>query len=83
MIFADLPEMGLGEKFEVDFSGVAGSPSKGFLLMGETLALCTCLVEALVPVWPYDWGLAGAAHAPRHCVSLVVATKVDRLSGNV
>jgi GTP-binding protein len=80
VIFSDLPGYGYAK---ISKSITAEWPKfiEPYLATRETLALCICLVDANVPARPNDrhlieW-LRGAGRE-----FLVVATKVDRLSGN-
>jgi GTP-binding protein len=80
VIFSDLPGYGYAK---ISKSITAEWPKfiEPYLATRETLALCICLVDANVPARPndrhlIDW-LRGAGRE-----FLVVATKVDRLSGN-
>jgi GTP-binding protein len=80
MIFADLPGYGYA-KISRSISAEWPKFIEPYLAMRETLALCVCLVDANVPARPndrqlFDW-LRGAG-----CEFLIVATKVDKLSGN-
>jgi GTP-binding protein len=80
MIFADLPGYGYA-KISKSISAEWPKFIEPYLAMRERLALCICLVDANVPVRPndrqlFEWlRVAGREF-------LVVATKVDRLSGN-
>ncbi len=80
VMFADLPGYGYAK---ISKSITAGWPAfiEPYLARRDTLALCVCLVDANVPPQAsdrqlFDW-LSAAGRA-----FLVVATKVDRLSGN-
>ena len=80
MVFADLPGYGYAK---ISKSISAGWPAfiEPYLAGRDPLALCICLVDANVPPQAsdrelFDW-LRAAGRA-----SLVVATKVDKLSGN-
>jgi GTP-binding protein len=80
MVFADLPGYGYAK---ISKSISAGWPAfiEPYLAGRNPLALCICLVDANVPPQAsdrqlFDW-LRAAGRA-----FLVVATKVDRLSGN-
>src|SRR5580692_5246779 len=80
LIFADLPGYGYA-KISRSISAEWPKFIEPYLAMRETLALCVCLVDANVPARPndrqlFDW-LRGAG-----CEFLIVATKVDKLSGN-
>jgi GTP-binding protein len=79
-MFADLPGYGYAK---ISKSITAGWPAfiEPYLAGRGTLALCVCLVDANVPPQAsdrqlFDW-LSAAGRA-----FLVVATKIDRLSGN-
>ena len=78
--FADLPGYGYAK---ISKSVSAGWPEfiDPYLAHRETLALCICLVDANVPPRPSDSQLFDWLRAAGREV-LVVATKVDRLSGN-
>ncbi len=80
MIFADLPGYGYAK---VSKSISAGWPAfiEPYLAARETLALCICIVDANVPVRPNDRQLLDWLRSVGRGF-LVVATKVDRLSGN-
>ena len=80
LIFADLPGYGYAK---ISKSISAGWPAfiEPYLAGRDTLALCICLVDANVPPQAsdrqlFDWLRAAGREF------LVVATKVDRLSGN-
>jgi len=80
MIFADLPGYGYA-KISKSISAEWPKFIDPYLAERETLALCVCLVDANVPTRPSDrqlleW-LRGAGRE-----FVVVATKVDKLSGN-
>lgn len=80
MIFADLPGYGYAK---ISKSISAGWPDfiDPYLATRETLRLCVCLVDSNVPPQPSDSQLfEWLRSAGREF--LVVATKVDRLSGN-
>ena len=80
MQFADLPGYGYAK---ISKSISAGSPKfiEPYLAERETLGLCVCLVDSNVPPQPRDAQLLDwLRHAGRSFV--VVATKIDRLSGN-
>ncbi len=79
-IFADLPGYGYA-KISKSISAEWPKFIEPYLLERETLALCVCLVDANVPPRPNDRQLIEwLRDAGREF--LVVATKVDRLSGN-
>jgi GTP-binding protein len=80
LVFADLPGYGYAK---ISKSISAGWPAfiEPYLARRETLALCICLIDANVPAQRsdgqlIDW-LRGAGRN-----FIVVATKIDRLSGN-
>jgi GTP-binding protein len=80
LLFADLPGYGYAK---ISKSISAGWPKfiEPYLAQRETLKLCICLVDSNVPPQQsdgqlFDW----LRHAGREFV--VVATKIDRLSGN-
>jgi GTP-binding protein len=80
MRFADLPGYGYA-KISKSISAEWPKFIEPYLAQRETLALCVCLVDANVPAQPRDRQLLDwLRHAGRTFV--VVATKVDRLSGN-
>lgn len=80
MIFADLPGYGYA-KISKSISAEWPKFVDPYLAERETLALCVCLVDANVPTRPSDRQLLEWLRAAgRHFV--VVATKVDKLSGN-
>lgn len=80
MIFADLPGYGYAK---ISKSITAEWPSfiEPYLAARETLARCICLVDANVPQRPNDKQLIQWLRSVGRAF-LVVATKVDRLSGN-
>jgi len=80
MIFADLPGYGYAK---ISKSISAGWPAfiEPYLAERETLGLCICLVDSNVPPQRGDRQLIDwLRHAGRDFA--VVATKIDRLSGN-
>jgi GTP-binding protein len=80
LIFADLPGYGYAK---ISKSISAGWPAfiEPYLSDRATLSLCVCLVDANVPPRPNDRQLLNwLGSAGRQFV--VVATKIDRLSGN-
>jgi GTP-binding protein len=80
MLFADLPGYGYAK---ISKSISAGWPEfiEPYLAMRTMLRLCVCLVDSNVPVQERDLQLIEwLRHAGRDF--LVVATKIDRLSGN-
>lgn len=79
-MFADLPGYGYA-KISKSISAEWPKFIEPYLATRETLALCVCLVDANVPPRPNDQQLfEWLQRAGRDF--LVVATKVDRLSGN-
>jgi GTP-binding protein len=80
LVFADLPGYGYAK---ISKSISAGWPAfiEPYLAERETLALCVCLVDANVPAQPRDRQLIDWLRAARRTF-VVVATKIDRLSGN-
>ncbi len=79
-ILADLPGYGYAK---ISKSISAGWPSfiEPYLQNRETLSLCICLIDSNIPAQPGDKQLIDwLRHAGRRFA--VVATKVDRLSGN-
>ena len=80
LIFADLPGYGYA-KISKSISAEWPKIIEPCLQERETLGLCVCLVDSNVPPQPRDGQLlAWLRSAGRDFV--VVATKVDRLSGN-
>jgi GTP-binding protein len=80
MIFADLPGYGYA-KISKSISAEWPKFIDPYLAERETLKLCVCLVDANVPPRPSDRQLLEWLRAAGR-EFLVVATKVDRLSGN-
>jgi GTP-binding protein len=80
MIFADLPGYGYA-KISKSISAEWPGFIEPYLATRETLALCICIVDANVPVRPNDRQLLDWLRSVDREL-LVVATKVDRLSGN-
>ena len=80
MMFADLPGYGYAK---ISKSISAGWPKfiEPYLAGRETLALCICLVDANVPPRPNDRQLLDWLRAAGR-EFVVVATKIDRMSGN-
>jgi GTP-binding protein len=80
LVFADLPGYGYAK---ISKSISAGWPAfiEPYLAGRDTLALCICLVDANVPPQARDRQLFDWLRAAGR-VFLVVATKVDKLSGN-
>jgi GTP-binding protein len=80
MQFADLPGYGYA-KISKSISAEWPKFIEPYLAERETLGLCVCLVDSNVPPQPRDAQLLDwLRHAGRSFV--VVATKIDRLSGN-
>lgn len=80
MNFADLPGYGFA-KVSKSISAEWPKFIEPYLANRETLALCVCLIDSNVPPRPSDRMLIDwLRHQRRDLV--VVATKVDRLSGN-
>ena len=79
-IFADLPGYGYAK---ISKSISAGWPAfiEPYLAERETLGLCICLVDSNIPPQPSDRQLIDWLRAARRDFA-VVATKIDRLSGN-
>jgi GTP-binding protein len=80
MRFSDLPGYGYA-KISKSISGEWPKFIEPYLAERETLRMCVCLVDSNVPAQPrdrqlFDW----LRHVGRSFV--VVATKIDRLSGN-
>jgi GTP-binding protein len=81
LAFADLPGYGYA-KISKSISAEWPKFIDPYLAERETLRLCICLVDSNIPPQPNDGKLIDwLRHADREF--LVVATKVDRLSGNV
>jgi GTP-binding protein len=80
MIFADLPGYGYA-KISKSISAEWPGFIEPYLATRETLALCVCIVDSNVPVRPNDRQLLDWLRSVDREL-LVVATKVDRLSGN-
>ncbi|HEV2325007.1 MAG TPA: ribosome biogenesis GTP-binding protein YihA/YsxC [Terracidiphilus sp.] len=80
MVFADLPGYGYA-KISKSISAEWPKFIEPYLAERETLALCVCLVDANVPPRPSDRQLLEWLRAAGRGF-VVVATKVDRLSGN-
>jgi len=80
MIFADLPGYGYA-KISKSISAEWPKFIDPYLAERETLALCVCLVDANVPTRPSDRQLLEWLRAAGR-EFVVVATKVDKLSGN-
>jgi GTP-binding protein len=80
MMFSDLPGYGYA-KISKSISAEWPKFIEPYLAERETLALCICLVDSNVPPQPRDRQLIDwLRHVGRSFA--VVATKVDRLSGN-
>lgn len=79
-IFADLPGYGYA-KISKSISAEWPKFIEPYLLERPTLALCICLVDANVPPRPNDRQLLDWLRAANR-ETIVVATKIDRLSGN-
>ena len=80
MVFADLPGYGFA-KISKSISAEWPGFIEPYLATRETLALCICIVDSNVPVRPNDRQLLDWLRSVDREL-LVVATKVDRLSGN-
>jgi GTP-binding protein len=80
MIFADLPGYGYA-KISKSISAEWPKFIEPYLATRETLALCICIVDAIVPARSNDRQLLDWLRSVDREL-LVVATKVDRLSGN-
>jgi GTP-binding protein len=80
MVFADLPGYGYA-KISKSISAEWPGFIEPYLATRETLALCICIVDSNVPVRPNDRQLLDWLRSVDREL-LVVATKVDRLSGN-
>ena len=80
MVFADLPGYGYAK---ISKSISAGWPAfiEPYLETRATLGLCICLVDSNIPPQPSDRQLIDWLRAAGRSFA-VVATKVDRLSGN-
>jgi GTP-binding protein len=80
MIFADLPGYGYA-KISKSISSTWPEFIEPYLAQRETLSLCICLVDSNIPAQPSDRQLLDWLRSvDRELV--VVATKIDRLSGN-
>lgn len=80
MMFADLPGYGYA-KISKSISAEWPKFIEPYLATRETLALCVCIVDSNVPVRANDRQLLDWLRSVNREL-LVVATKVDRLSGN-
>ena len=80
MLFADLPGYGYAK---ISKSISAGWPAfiEPYLALRTTLGLCICLIDSNIPPQPSDRQLIDWLRAQDREFA-VVATKVDRLSGN-
>jgi GTP-binding protein len=80
LVFADLPGYGYAK---ISKSISAGWPEfiEPYLAIRSTLKLCVCLVDANVPAQESDRQLIDWLRAAERDFA-VVATKIDRLSGN-
>lgn len=80
LVFADLPGYGYA-KISKSISAEWPKFIEPYLAERESLGLCICLVDSNIPAQPRDRQLIDwLRHAGRDFA--VVATKVDRLSGN-
>jgi len=80
LVFADLPGYGYA-RISKSISAEWPSFIEPYLAARGTLALCICLVDANVPPRPNDRQLLDWLRSVDRAF-LVVATKIDRLSGN-
>lgn len=80
MIFADLPGYGYA-KISKSISAEWPKFIEPYLAERETLTLCVCLVDSNIPPRPADRQLLEWLNAAGRDF-VVVATKIDRLSGN-
>jgi GTP-binding protein len=80
LIFADLPGYGYA-KISRSISATWPAFIEPYLANRETLSLCVCLVDSNVPPQPGDRLLIDWLRAAQRSF-IVVATKIDRLSGN-
>jgi len=80
MVFADLPGYGYAK---ISKSISAGWPAfiEPYLSIRSTIKLCICLVDSNVPAQDSDRQLIDWLRAEERNLA-VVATKIDRLSGN-
>ena len=80
LLFADLPGYGYAK---ISKSISAGWPEfiEPYLAIRSTLKLCVCLVDSNIPPQPSDLQLLDWLRAAGRDF-VVVATKIDRLSGN-
>ncbi len=79
-IFADLPGYGYA-KISKSISAEWPKFIEPYLAERETLALCVCLVDSNIPPRPADKQLLDWLRSVDRAF-IVVATKIDRLSGN-
>ena len=80
IVFADLPGYGYA-KISKSISACWPAFIEPYLAMRSTLKLCICLVDSNVPPQESDRQLIDWLRADRRAFA-VVATKIDRLSGN-
>lgn len=80
LVFSDLPGYGYA-KISKSISAEWPKFIEPYLAERETLALCVCLVDSNVPPRPSDRQLLDWLRAAGRGF-VVVATKIDRLSGN-
>jgi GTP-binding protein len=80
MVFADLPGYGYA-KISKSISAEWPAFIEPYLAMRATLALCICLVDANIPPRTNDRQLLDWLRAAGRAF-VVVATKIDRVSGN-
>ena len=80
LVFADLPGYGYA-KISRSISATWPSFIEPYLTMRSTLKLCVCLVDSNVPAQQSDRQLIDWLRAAGR-EFVVVATKIDRLSGN-
>jgi GTP-binding protein len=78
--FADLPGYGYA-KISKSVSAEWPSFIEPYLAQRPTLKLCVCLIDSNIPLQPSDRQLIDWLRAASRCFT-VVATKIDRLSGN-
>jgi GTP-binding protein len=79
-VFADLPGYGYA-KISKSISAEWPKFIEPYLVLRAALRLCVCLIDANVPAQPRDAQLLAWLQAEGRAF-LVVATKVDKLSGN-
>lgn len=80
LVFADLPGYGYA-KISRSISAEWPAFIEPYLASRSTLALCVCLVDSNIPPQPGDHQLIDWLRAENRAFA-VVATKIDRLSGN-